>query len=137
MSQNENPKPLPKITPGAELFWDYCRGEKLVLPFCNQCAAFFYYPRTWCPSCFNQDLHWKPVSGRGVVHSFSVIHQSPMPSFDADVPYVLAIIELAEGPRMLTNIVNCDVNAVVVDMPVNVVFEKRGNMKVPQFEPAG
>jgi uncharacterized OB-fold protein len=127
-------KPQPRITPWAEPLWQGCAEGKLRLPYCSQCEACFYYPRLWCPQCFNQDLSWQDVSGKGKVYSFSVIHQSPLASYQQDVPYVLAIIELAEGPRMMTNVVNCEVDAVSVDMPVEVTFETRGDMSIPQFQ---
>ncbi|RLA39649.1 MAG: nucleic acid-binding protein [Gammaproteobacteria bacterium] len=128
-------KPQPRITPWAAPLWEACAQGKLSLPYCSQCEASFYYPRQWCPQCFNQDLSWLELSGRGKVYSFSVVHQSPLPSYQDDVPYVLAIIELEEGPRMMTNILNCDVDKVRVDMPVEVTFEERGDMTIPQFQP--
>jgi uncharacterized OB-fold protein len=77
------------------------------------------------------------ASGQGEVYSYSVIHQAAMDSYASDVPYVLAIIALAEGPRMMTNLVNCPPAAVHVGMPVRVTFETRhGGRKIPQFEPA-
>ncbi|HBD12058.1 MAG TPA: nucleic acid-binding protein [Porticoccaceae bacterium] len=136
MSENNAvEKPQPKITRCAQPYWQSCLQEKLSLPYCKACDAVFYYPRLWCPGCFNQDLDWKTVSGRGRVYSYSVVHQSPLPSYQQDVPYVLAVIELEEGPRMMTNVINCDVDAVHVDMPVAVTFEQRGDMKIPQFQP--
>lgn len=128
-------KPQPRITPHAAPYWQSCAEEKMALPYCQKCEACFYYPRLWCPQCFNQDLSWQEVSGKGKIYSFSIIYQSPLPSYQADLPYVLAIIELEEGPRMMTNVVNCDVNTVHVDMPVTVTYEQRGDMKIPQFQP--
>ena len=135
-SENSAPaKPQPRITSCAEYYWQQAGQNKLTMPYCRQCDKVFYYPRHWCPSCFNQDLGWQQVSGRGKVYSYSVIYQSPFPSYQADIPYVLAIIELEEGPRMMTNVVNCDAEHVRVDMAVQVTFERRGAMKIPQFEP--
>ena len=128
-------KPQPRITPWAAPLWEGCAQGKLTLPYCDKCEACFYYPRRWCPQCFNQDLSWQEVSGKGKVYSFSVIHQAPMASYQGDVPYVLAVIELQEGPRMMTNVVNCRVEDVSVEMPVEVTFEERGDMTIPQFQP--
>lgn len=128
-------KPQPRITQCAAPYWDYAKQDKLVLPYCGSCQQAFYYPRLWCPSCFNQDLSWQAMSGRGTVYSYSVIYQSPLPSYQADLPYVLAIIELDEGPRMMANVLNCDIKGVHVDMAVEVIFEQRGEMKIPQFQP--
>lgn len=128
-------KPQPQISPGAEPFWEHARQEELYLPFCEDCQQPFYYPRRWCPACFSQNLSWRKMSGKGRVYSFSVIHQSPLPAYQQDVPYILAIVELDEGPRMMTNILDCEISAVNVDMAVEVIFEVRGAMKIPQFRP--
>ncbi len=128
-------KPQPQISPGAEPFWEHAKQEELFLPFCEACQKPFYYPRRWCPGCFSQNLSWRKMTGKGRIYSFSVIHQSPLPSYQQDVPYVLAIIELDEGPRMMTNVLDCDVNAVHIEMAVEVTFQARGEMKIPQFRP--
>ena len=128
-------KPHPKMTPGAEHYWQSATDENFVLPQCQDCQEIFFYPRVWCPACFSQNLSWHQASGKGVVYSFSVIHQAPFPAYEGDVPYVLAIIALEEGPHMMTNVINCNPDKVTVDMPVSVTFESRGDIKVPQFEP--
>lgn len=128
-------KPQPHISPGSEPFWDHAKQGELVLPYCEECQKPFYYPRRWCPGCFSQNLSWRKMSGVGKVYSFSVIYQSPLASYQQDVPYVLAIIELAEGPRMMANILHCDVNTVHIEMAVEVTFQARGDMKIPQFQP--
>lgn len=129
-------KPQPRITPWAAPLWEGCQRGKLVLPYCEQCMESFYYPRLWCPGCLGQQLSWREVSGEGHIYSFSIIYQSPLPSYQGDVPYVLAIIELKEGPRMMTNVVNCELTEVIVGMSVVVTFEQRGDMSIPQFQPA-
>lgn len=128
-------KPLPRMTPGAEHYWQSATRGQFVLPHCKACDQVFFYPRAWCPQCFGQDLDWINASGRGVVYSFSVVHQAPFPAYRGDVPYVLAVIELAEGPRMMANVLHCDPATVCVGMPVEVTFEVRGEMKIPQFQP--
>lgn len=129
-------KPQPAVTPGAEYYWESATKELLVLPECCDCKTLFFYPRAWCPACFSQNLLWQELSGRGKVYSFSIINQAPFPAYQADVPYVLAIIALEEGPHMMTNVLNCDPDSVYVDMPVEVIFEARGDRKIPQFQPA-
>lgn len=128
-------KPTPKMTPGAEHYWNSATNEHFVIPKCNDCKAVFFYPRVWCPFCFSQNLDWHNASGNGKVYSFSVVHQAPFPAYKGDVPYVLAVIELEEGPRMMANVLHCDPHAVTIDMPVCVTFEARGEMKIPQFQP--
>lgn len=128
-------KPLPKPTPGAEHYWESATREEFVLPHCRDCDQVFFYPRRWCPGCFSQNLDWRQGSGRGRVYSFSVVHQAPFPAYQADVPYVLAVIELEEGPRMMANVLHCDPQEVRVGLAVEVTFEARGEMKIPQFQP--
>lgn len=130
-------KPLPKPTPGAEQYWESATREEFVLPHCRDCDQVFFYPRLWCPGCFSQNLDWRQASGRGRVYSFSVVHQAPFPAYQADVPYVLAVIELEEGPRMMANVLHCDPQEVRVGLAVEVTFEARGEMKIPQFQPVG
>jgi uncharacterized OB-fold protein len=83
-----------------------------------------------------RNLEWREASGRGTVHTFSVVHAAPAVGFEGQVPYVIAVIDLAEGPRMMANLVNCAPEAARVGLPVRVVFEQRGEMRVPQFTPA-
>lgn len=134
-AQPQPPKPQPKMTPGAEHYWASATRGEFVLPHCRDCDRVFFYPRQWCPHCFGQQLDWREASGRGAVYSFSVVHQAPFPSYRGDVPYVLAVIELAEGPRMMANVLHCDPAAVRIGMVVEVTFETRGDMKIPQFQP--
>lgn len=135
MSDQTPAKPLPRPTPGAEHYWASATRGEFVLPHCRACDRVFFYPRRWCPHCFGQDLDWRAASGRGRVYSYSVVHQAPFPAYQADVPYVLAVIELEEGPRMMANVLHCDPAEVQVDMPVEVTFERRGEMQIPQFQP--
>ena len=91
-------------------------------------------PRYLCPSCWSTELEWVQASGLGVVHSFTVIRRAPMKEFDRLVPYVIALIELDEGPRMMTNILGEDALDTRIGDRVKVCFEQRGpDAKVPQF----
>jgi hypothetical protein len=114
-------KPLPKPSPTSRPFWDAARRHELMLQRCLACRKFIYYPRDRCPYCFADRLEWSRVSGKGRVHSYTVVRRPSHRSF-ADAPYVLAIVELDEGPRMTTNIV-ADPAAVRVEMPVIVHFD--------------
>ena len=127
-------KPIPEVSDAGRPYWAAAENGELQLQKCLSCGRYIFYPRHWCPFCLKLDLTWERVSGRAEVYSFSIVHQSPMESYQA--PYALAIVSLPEGPRMMTNIVNCDVADVRVGMPVRVTFEKRsGGFTVPQFEP--
>lgn len=114
-------KPLPKPSPTSQPFWDAARRHEFQLQHCAACKAFIYYPRDRCPTCFSQNLEWKPVSGHGKVYSYTVVRRASARSF-GDGPYVLAIVQLDEGPRITTNIV-ASPEQVRVDMPVSVYFD--------------
>ncbi len=113
-------KPLPKPSPTSLPFWDSVRRHQLKLQRCSACHKFIYYPRTRCPYCMGDRLEWQPVSGRGKVYSYTVVRRASHRAFMD--PYVLAIVELEEGPRMTTNIV-APPESVRVDMPVAVYFD--------------
>jgi uncharacterized OB-fold protein len=114
-------KPLPKPSPVSAPFWEAARRHELKLQYCVACKAFIYYPRDRCPDCFSEGMEWRPVSGRGKVYSYTVVRRASSRAF-ADGPYVLAIVELEEGPRMTTNIV-APPEQVRVEMPVTVCFD--------------
>ena len=130
-------KPLPDILPETRPFWEAARRHELVLQKCPACGAIQFFPRLLCHRCMSEDLAWIPASGRGTVHTFTVIRQAMRRCFDADVPYVYGIVDLEEGVRMLSNIVHIDPADVRVGMPVRVVFEDRTpEISIPKFEPA-
>jgi uncharacterized OB-fold protein len=104
---------------------------------CQHCNRYIFYPRPHCPKCTCTDLEWVPVSGRGKVYSFTIVRRAMIPAYRHDVPYVFAIVELEEGPRLTTNIVNCDPETVRVDMPVKATYDKvTSEITLLKFEPA-
>jgi len=103
-------------------FWDGCLNSQLVLPRCDACSEFIWYPRRFCPFCASTDVTDVAVSGRGTIYSFTVIRKGVGPFRDA-APYVLAYVELDEGPRIQTNIIGVDPDTVHIGQPVHVVFE--------------
>jgi len=117
---SEYAKPLPKPTPTSQPFWDAARRHQLSLQRCAACGKFIYYPRERCPHCFSDKLGWESVSGRGKVYSYTVVRRASSRAFAE--PYVLAMVELDEGPRMTTNIVAAP-ERVKVGMPVAVHFD--------------
>lgn len=133
-------RPLPQpITPEARPYWDGLREGKLMLPRCEECGHVFFYPRVLCPRCASRAITWVQASGRGRLHAFGIGHQSFNRAYTVRPPYVLAMIELEEGPRMLSNLVNVepDPQAVTCDMPVEVVFETlTDDVTLPLFQPA-
>jgi len=131
--------PLPVPSPETKPFWDAARRHELALPFCKPCGLFFYYPRAACPRCLSPDLEWRAVSGRGTLHTFTVVYRGQR-GFPLGPPYVLAVIELAEGPRMMTNLIGIapDPATIRIGMPVEVTFEDvTAEVTLPHFRPAG
>jgi uncharacterized OB-fold protein len=126
----------PPVGPGAEPFWEATRGHALVLPWCVACDRAMWYPREVCPACLATDIEWRPASGTGTVHATTVNHL-PGPGRDAsDGPYVVALIDLPEGVRMMSNVVNCAPDAVAVGMPVKITWKPMSDGRnLPQFEP--
>jgi uncharacterized OB-fold protein len=137
----EPDRPLPQpITPEARPYWDGLKEKKLMLPRCGDCGHTFFYPRVVCPRCHSRTITWVQASGRGRLHSFGIGYQSFNKAFKMPAPYILAMIELEEGPRMMSNLVNVEPDPKVVkcDMPVQVVFHKlTDDATVPLWEPAG
>lgn len=134
-------RPLPHpITPEARPYWEGARDGKLMIPKCRACQKPFMYPRVMCPHCGARDVTWIQASGRGKLFSFEIAHQILNKAFKVKTPVVLAMVELDEGPRLLTNLVNVtpDPTALHCDMPVEVVFEKlTDEISLPMFQPAG
>ena len=121
----EYTKPLPRpLDPElSRPCWEAAKRQELVMPRCRTCDHLFFYPRSECPGCFSADLEWTKVSGRGRLHSFTVVRQPANAAFRDDVPYAYAIVQLIEGPRMVSNIVECDLETLRVDMPLEAVFD--------------
>lgn len=116
-------KPLPRPTAASMPFWEAAKRHEVQIQRCGQCGANIFYPREVCPECLASDLQWVKVSGKGTVYSYTVAQAPTHPAFADDVPYVIAIVELAEGPRITTNIVGCEPEDVRVGMPVEVTFD--------------
>lgn len=133
-------RPLPQpMTPEAKPYWDGLREGKLMLPRCGDCGHAFFYPRVVCPRCSSRAITWFQSSGKGRLHAFGIAQQSFNRAFKVPAPFVLAMIELDEGPRMLSNLINVapDPKVVKCDMPVEVVFTKlTDEVTLPLFQPA-
>lgn len=130
-------RPLPQPTPETQHFWDGLQDRELRLQRCAACAHVYYPPRPFCPDCSSREVEVFNASGKGKLASY-VINHRPHPAWDA--PYSIAIVELEEGPRMATNIVNCPQTpeALAIDMPVEIVFEAvSDDITLPLFQPVG
>lgn len=131
------PRPLPKPTPETAHFWEGTRSGELRLQRCDGCSAVYFPPRPQCPKCGHREVTVFAASGRGRLYSY-VINQRPHPAWEG--PYAIAVVELEEGPRMMTNIVGCEQTpeALELDMPVQVHFEAvTDEITLPLFQPAG
>ncbi len=130
------PTMAPPITPDSKPFWDATADDKLLLPRCDKCSTVIWYPREFCPACGSLEVSWFEASGHGTVYSFSIVRKGEA-MYGAAAPYVLAYVELEEGPRIMTNIVECEVEAVAIGQAVSVVFHDTGQgQKLPRFIPA-
>ncbi len=130
-------RPVPVVQPWARPFWDAAREHRLLLQHCADCDQPIHYPRIACPHCGSPRLDWRPASGRASVYSYTVVVSNAPSAFLDDMPYVVAVVELEEGVRMLSNIVGCDADRLRCDMAVEVVFEKLNDeFTLPKFRPA-
>ena len=119
-------------------FWEACRRHELLLQRCGRCDSFWFPPSAVCPRCLSESWGWEPTSGKGTVYSFVVFHRPYHPGFADEVPYVVAIVELEEGPRLPTRVVGVACDDVRCDMPVEVVFDDATEtVTLPLFRPMG
>jgi uncharacterized OB-fold protein len=125
MSAIELPAPAPPVVPETKPFWDGTKAGKLVLPRCPRCSFVIWYPRQFCPQCGQTPVEWFEASGLGTVYSFTIVRRGE--GAYRDTPqYTLAIVELQEGPRVLTNIVDCDGSGLQIGQAVTAVFSDAG-----------
>lgn len=128
--------PLPVPVPNADslVYWTAARERRLLIRRCNACRAVHFMPRYLCPQCWSDDLEWVESKGQGRVHSYTVIRRAPSAAFTSRVPYVVGLIDLDEGPRMIANVIGDDALDVRIGDRVNVTFEDRGDgALLPQF----
>ena len=126
--------PLPRPTALSRPHWDGCREGRLRVQRCDDCGAHVFIPQPLCSACQSSALTWVDASGRGTLYSYTVVHRPPRPEFD--VPYVVALVELEEGWHMLSNLVDCPLEAIAVGMPVEVSFRPASDeITLPCFRP--
>lgn len=129
-------KPVPLPDADSRIYWEGANEGKFMFQRCRSCKKAQFYSRSLCSHCQSHDLQWQEAQGLGKVASFSVVHRAPIPAFAGDVPYVLALIDMAEGFRFMCNVIHCDPLAVRIGSSVKVVFEARtgSSQKIPQVE---
>ena len=127
-------KPLPQVSPEMAPFFDAARRHVLAVQRCAGCGTMRFPARTICSTCLSREATWTPVSGRGTVFSFAIMHQAIHPGFAAETPYAVVVVELDEGPRLLSNLVDCPTADVHIGMPVGVVFDElTPDVTLPKF----
>ena len=130
-------KPLPQPDADSAAYWAGLKQGRLLLQHCLACGHVQVYQQGLCRECGSERLEHRAASGRGRVHSFSVVHRAPGPAFRADAPYAVLLVELEEGPRMISSLVEGDWAAVDFDMAVELVCERVSDaVTLPRFRPA-
>lgn len=135
MAEAKRARPVP--TPETQHFWDGTKAGELRLQKCDDCAKTYFPPRPFCPGCGSRKVSVFKASGKGTLYSYVINHRPAAPGFTP--PYAIAVVELAEGPRMMTNIVECPQTpeALVLDMKLEATFEKLDDaITLPMFKPA-
>ena len=136
-SERAPSRPLPDTRNAGAAFWSKAAEGVLVVPKCTECGRTFWHPRPRCPHCGSGRVDWIRGSGKGTVHTFTVVRQSGDPYFKTKVPYVVAMIDLDEGVRIMTNVVDTPLDALAVGMRVEVLFEDAGGgIAIPLFRRA-
>lgn len=127
--------PRPVIDADTEQFWAAAREHRLLVQFCTKCNHAIHYPRALCPRCWNRDLEWRESCGRGEIYSYTVSRRAPVPAFADQIPLVVALIDLDEGARMMSNIVTDDPSKIRIGQRVRVVFHDIDeDFTLPKFE---
>lgn len=133
----EYARPLPQPTPETQPYWDGAKAGELRLQRCGDCSHVYFPARPFCPACSSRDVAWFTASGKGTLFSYVINHRAPK-GFEA--PYIIAVVQLDEGPRMMTNLVDCPQtpDALTLDMPLEVTFvTATDEISIPQFRPVG
>ncbi len=127
-------EPLPEPDADTIEYWEAANRGEYVIPYCEACEQYFFYPRRYCPSCTSERVTFRNASGRGSVYSFSVVHRAPIPAFEGRVPYTVGLVELDEGPRVYARI-EPGSEQVQIGSPVEVRFERKSDeISLPYFE---
>ena len=131
------PRPLPDADRELGPFFAAAKAHRLVVQRCDGCGALRFPPRELCSQCLATGATWVPVSGRGEIFSYNVMHQIYHPAFATEVPYAIVVVKLAEGPKITSNLVDCPTDQIRIGMPVEVVFEEASpEITLPKFRRA-
>jgi uncharacterized OB-fold protein len=128
---------LPTIEDDTRPFWDAAKEGRFLVRRCNACGEVHHYPRPFCPGCWSDDVEWLEASGRATLYTWSTVYVNDLPPFAERLPYIAAVVDLAEGPRVMTNLVECDGVELAIGMPVEVRYEPLDEqITVPVFAPS-
>lgn len=131
----ENTLPKPISNADSQPYWQGAREGKLLIRKCSACGQLHFMPRHLCPHCWSDDLEWVEASGKGSIHSYTIIRRASDPRFAHLVPYVVALVDLEEGPRMMANVLGENALETQIGDAVSLVFEDRGDGdQLPQFK---
>ncbi|SVB39977.1 uncharacterized protein METZ01_LOCUS192831 [marine metagenome] len=139
MTQQPYTKPVPVPQGESDYYWEKAKAHELWLRNCGDCDQAYFYPRDICPHCFSRNTSWIQASGKGTLHTFAIVHRAPTPAFRDDAPFVVAMVDLEEGVRMPTNLVEVEPDPanITIGMEVEVVFEDiTDEISLPKFKPA-
>lgn len=129
-------KIFPRPGPETAVYWEACRNHKLMIQKCSSCNHYQFYPRIICTECMSPEVEWIVASGQAEVSSFTIVRRPVSKAYADEVPYVVALLKLHEGPTMMSNIVECDVDNVNIGMRVEVLFEDWSeDISIPKFRP--
>lgn len=128
---------LPTPDPETQPYWDAAKEGKLLIRRCNACKRAYFYPRDFCPHCWSEDVSWEEASGRATLYTWSVVRRNDLPPWGERVPYVAAIVDLEEGPRMMTNVEGAELEELAIGMALVVDFRpETDDITAPIFRPA-
>jgi uncharacterized OB-fold protein len=128
-------KPLPEVQPWSVKFWEGTKQGKLLIQVCKDCNSKIFYPRKYCPECWSDKLDWIEANGKGKIYTFSTAFSMVEPRFMDELPYTIAYVDLDEGVRLMSRIVDCDPKEIKIGMEVEVTFFQREDFHMPYFKP--
>lgn len=114
-------------------YWDAAREHRLLIKRCRACGEPHWYPRPFCPRCWSEDVAWEEASGLGTLYTWSIVRRNDLPPFGERVPYITAVVDLDEGPRMLSNLVDVEESDVRIGMRLRVSWQQEGDYVLPVF----
>lgn len=138
MSKGPYDKPLPEVNSLTAPFWEYCKKHELRMQYCNECKQWIWYPKAVCPNCGKKEsIEWVRLSGKGKIYSYTIIRQviDNSESFNKDIPFIIALVELDEGPRIYSNVINATADSASIGDRVEVIFEDvTDEITLPKFK---